>query len=148
VLVYLDTSAIIKRYVRESGSELINEIYEKALSGNVLLSFSVWNIGEVLGVLDKYRRRRWLDDENYLKARVQFLGETLRFIKLRLIKVIPVSTGLLKQSWSLIEKYHIYQADALQLLSAKHVNSDRFYTSDVSLHEIALKEDLKSEYLG
>jgi predicted nucleic acid-binding protein len=97
MLVYLDTSAIIKRYVREPGSELMNEIYEKALSGDVLLSFSLWNIGEVLGVLDKYRRRQWLDDENYLKARVQFLGETLRFIKLRLIKVIPVGTGLLKQ---------------------------------------------------
>jgi predicted nucleic acid-binding protein len=148
MLVYLDTSAIIKRYVREPGSELMNEIYEKALGGNVLLSFSAWNIGEVLCVLDKYRRRRWLHDENYLKARVQFLGETLRFIKLRLIKIIPVGIGLLKQAWSLIEKYHIYQADALQLLSAKHVNSERFYTADMSLHEIALKENLRSEYVG
>jgi predicted nucleic acid-binding protein len=148
MLVYLDTSAIIKRYVIERGSNLMNEVYEKALSGNVLLSFSVWNIGEVLGVLDKYRRRRWLDDENYLKARIQFLGETLRLIKLRLIKVIPVSTSLLKQSWNLIEKYHIYQADALQLLSAKYVNSERFYTADMSLHEIAIKENLKSEYVG
>ena len=55
--------------VRETGSELMNEIYEKALGGNVLLSFSAWNIGEVLYVLDKYCRRRWLHDENYLKAR-------------------------------------------------------------------------------
>lgn len=51
-------------------------------------------------------------------------------------------------AWSLIEKYHIYEADALQLLSAKHVNSERFYTADTSLHEIALKENLKSEYVG
>jgi len=70
MLVYLDTSAIIKRYVREPGSELVNEVYEKALSGNVTLSFSVWNVGEVLGALDKYRRRQWLGDEGYLKARV------------------------------------------------------------------------------
>jgi predicted nucleic acid-binding protein len=70
MLVYLDTSAIIKRYVREPGSELVNEVYEKALSGNVTLSFSVWNVGEVLGALDKYRRRQWLSDEGYLKARV------------------------------------------------------------------------------
>ena len=83
-----------------------------------------------------------------MKARIQFLGETLRFIKLRLIKIIPVGTGLLKQAWSLIEKYHIYQADALQLLSAKHVNSERFYTADMSLHEIALEENLRSEYVG
>ena len=55
---------------------------------------------------------------------------------------------LLMTAWSLIEKYHIYEADALQLLSAKHVNSERFYTADTSLHEIALKENLKSEYVG
>jgi predicted nucleic acid-binding protein len=116
--------------------------------GNVTLSFSVWNIGEVLGALDKYRRGQWLSDEGYLKARVQFLGETLRFIKLRLIKIVPVSTVLLKQAWSLIEKYHIHQADALQLLSAKRVNSKRFCTADASLHEVALKENLKSEYVG
>jgi predicted nucleic acid-binding protein len=148
MLVYLDTSAIVKRYVEEPGSMLMNEVYGKALSGDVLLSFSAWNIGEVLGVLNKYHRRQWLSDESYLKARVQFLGETLRLIKLKLIKVIPVRTSLLKQAWSLIEKYHIYQADALQILSAKHVNSERFYTADRSLHEIALKESLKSEHVS
>ena len=148
MLVYLDTSAIVKRYVEEPGSTLVNEVYEKALNGDVLLSFSAWNIGEALGVLDKYHRRQWLSSESYLKARAQFLGETLRLMRLRVIRVIPVRTGLLKQAWSLIEKYHIYQADALQILSAKQVSSEKFYTADKPLHEAALKEGLKSEHVG
>jgi len=57
MLLYLDTSAIVKRYLKESGSDLISEIYEKALNGDALLSFSAWNISEVVGVLDEYRRR-------------------------------------------------------------------------------------------
>ena len=38
MLVYLDTSAIVKRYVEEPGSMLMNEVYGKVLSGDVLLS--------------------------------------------------------------------------------------------------------------
>ena len=147
-LLYLDSSAIVKRYVRESGSDVIIEVYERALSGDVLLSFSAWNIGEVLGVLDKYRRRGWLSDGNYLKARGQFLGEVLRLLKLKLLKVVPAKTSLLIQTWGLVEKYHIYEADALQVLSAKRIGAERLYTGDELLHGVALKEGVKSEYVG
>ena len=130
MLLYLDTSAIVKRYVKESGSDLIGEIYEKALNGDALLSFSAWNIGEVLGVLDEYRRRGWLSDDNYLKARLQFLGETLRFLRLKLLRIVPTKTSILIQTWSLIERYHIYKADALQILSAKRMGAEKLYTGD------------------
>jgi len=148
MLLYLDTSAIVKRYVKESGSDLISEIYEKALNGDALLSFSAWNIGEVLGVLDKYRRRGWLSDGNYLKARLQFLGETLRFLRLKLLKIVPTKTSILIQTWSLIERYHIYEADALQILSAKRIGAEKLYTGDEVLHKVALEEGVESEYVG
>ena len=40
MLLYSDTSAIVKRYLKESGSDLISEIYEKTLNGDAPLSFS------------------------------------------------------------------------------------------------------------
>ena len=49
-IVYLDSSAIVKRYILESGSEVVSNVYCKALNGELTLSFSTWNIGEVLGV--------------------------------------------------------------------------------------------------
>ena len=148
MMVYLDSSAIVKRYVLEPGSEIVSGVYDKALSGGLALTFSVWNIGEVLGVLDKYYRRGWLDKQDYTKARYQFIGETIRLLKLRLLKIIPIKTRLLIRAWPLIEKYHIYIADALQVISAKHVGAQKLYTGDKQVHEIAVKEGINSIYLG
>ena len=148
IIVYLDSSAIVKRYVLESGSDIISKIYLKALNGEIILSFSAWNIGEVLGVLDEYHRREWLSSHDYEKARYQFIGETIRLLKLKLLKIVPIRTRLLIQTWFLIKKYHVYEADALQIVSAKHIDAKRFYTGDKRVHEIAIKEGVNSMYLS
>lgn len=106
------------------------------------------NISEVLGVLDEYRRRGWLSDDNYLKARLQFLGETLRFLRLKLLRIVPTKISILIQTWSLIERYQIYEADALQILSAKRMGTEKLYTGDGVLHKVALEEGVESEYVG
>ena len=143
-LVYLDSSAIVKRYVMESGSTIINEVYHRALKGELTLVFSIWNIGEVLGVLDKYLQRKWLSIEGYKAARRQFLGETLRLLRLRLLRIVPVKARLLLQAWSLVEKYHVYEADALQVVSAKYVGALRLYTGDEQVHGMSLGEGVSS----
>lgn len=148
MLAYLDSSAIVKRYVAEHGSDVVQELYDRAYSGDIRLSFSTWNIGEVLVVLDKYRRRDWLDEASYRKARQQFLSDTLRLLKLSLLKIMPVKARVLVQCWRLIERYHIYEADALQILSSKNIGADRLYTGDKLIHEIALKEGVNCQYLG
>ena len=48
-LVYLDSSTIVKRYVEEAGSEVARDVYNSALAGNLILSFSAWNIGRYWG---------------------------------------------------------------------------------------------------
>lgn len=147
-IVYLDSSAVVKRYVLEPGSDVISKVYCKALDGELILSFSVWNIGEVLGALDKYYKRGWLSMQDYEKARYQFIGETIRLSKLKLLKIIPVKTRLLIQTWPIIEKYHVYEADALQIVSAKRVDAKKLYTGDKQVHEIATKEGISSIYLS
>ncbi len=147
-VVYLDSSAIVKRYVLEPGSDLVAKVYHKVLNGEVILSFSAWNIGEVLGVLDRYYRRGWLSVEDYEEARYQFIGETVRLLRLKLLKIIPVKTRLLIQTWPIIEKYHIYEADALQIVSAKRINAQKLYTGDRQVHEIATREGINSIYLS
>jgi predicted nucleic acid-binding protein len=147
-MVYLDSSAIVKRYVLEDGTDVVQEAYTKALQGETKLSFSVWNIGEALGVLDTYQRRKWLKKENHKTARESFIAETLRLIKLGLVKTIPVRTKLLTESWSLIEKHHIYQADALQIISAKYINTDQLLSGDKKLVDNAKKEGINATYLG
>ncbi|RLG52180.1 MAG: PIN domain nuclease, partial [Thermoproteota archaeon] len=53
---YLDSSVILKRYVREAGSEMVRGLYLKAYSGEATIAYSMWNIGEVLGALDRAAR--------------------------------------------------------------------------------------------
>jgi len=51
------------------------------------------------------------------------MGETIRLLRLRILRMVPVKTRLLIQTWHIIEKYHVYEADALQIVSAKHIGA-------------------------
>jgi len=55
--VYLDTGAIVKRYVVEDGSDRVDAVYKEAYAGRLVIGFSMWNIGEVATVFDEYKRR-------------------------------------------------------------------------------------------
>ena len=146
-IVYLDTSAIIKRYVQESGSEVVAFLYSKAWLGEGKIAFSLWNIGEVLGVLDKYYKRGWLTSGDYELARREFLGETLKMLRLRLLNIIPLKPPLIVESWKLVEKHRIHQADALQIASSKLAAAEEFYTADKTLCEVASEEKLNTRCL-
>ena len=147
-IVYLDSSAIVKRYVKESGSKFVRSYYLKAYSGELELSYSFWNIGEVLGAFDRARQLHRLDEESFRIVRERFLLETRRVAKLGIAVIVPVKTRILVEAWKLIEGHHIYEADALQIATAKHLNAEEFLTADRKLHEIAEKENLNSIYVS
>ncbi|MGP3667320.1 MAG: type II toxin-antitoxin system VapC family toxin [Candidatus Bathyarchaeota archaeon] len=145
---YLDTSVIVKRYVEEAGTDKVRELYVKVYAGDVKLAFSVWNVGEVLGVLDRARQLDRISEKDYVKARKAFLSETRRLTRLGLLILIPVKSIILIHSWRILEKRHIYQADALQIASAKHAHATQFLAADKKLHEVASSEGLNSICLG
>ncbi|MBS7631316.1 type II toxin-antitoxin system VapC family toxin [Candidatus Bathyarchaeota archaeon] len=145
---YLDSSAIVKRYVLEEGSDKVKEIYFEAFNGAATLHFSVWNVGEVLGALDTYYRRNWLEGEDYRVARESFIAETVRLLKLNVAKVVPVRSRLLAESWLLVEKHHIYEADALQIVSVENLGVDQLLSGDQRLVDISNKEEVNAAYLG
>jgi len=139
---------MIKRYVEEAGTEKVRELYVKAYAGDVRLAFSLWNIGEVLGALDKARHLNRISEEDYARARRAFLSETRRLARLGLAMIVPMRSAILVDSWRLLEKHHIYQADALQIASAKYVRATQFLVADERLHEVARSEGLSSLCLG
>ncbi len=146
--VYLDSSAILKRYISEKDSEIMRDLFRDAYRGEIKLAFSFWNIGEVLGIFDKKLRRGELSENDFSFLKKGFLAEVKRFTRLGVLEVVPVHSLILADAWKLIEKYHIYQADALQIVSAKYVRVERFYTADKRLHQVAIKEGLNSILLG
>ena len=113
-----------------------------------LSSPSVYGILGVLGVLYRARNTGRLGDEEYSLARRRFLLETRRLLRQGQLVIVPIRVRILEKSWRLVEKHHIYQADALQVASAKHVGAAEFLVADKRLHEVALNEGLSSTLLG
>ena len=147
-IVNLYSIAIIKRYIDEPGTSIVRSIYRKAYTGDLKIAYSVWNIGEVLGAFDRARRLGRITDDEYKLVKGRFLSETRRMVKLGIAIIQPIRLSILKNSWKLVEKYHIYVADALQIASAKNVGASKFLTGDEELHEIALTEGLTSVHLA
>ncbi|MDA4112515.1 MAG: type II toxin-antitoxin system VapC family toxin [Thaumarchaeota archaeon] len=144
MLVYLDSSAIVKRYIEEKGSESIDVVYaglEK--EGDMQAAFSAWNVGEVLGAIDTRKQRGDLDERSMAEAVGLFVGETKKFVAMRRLIVLPIGSKTLEESRELIVKHHIYQADALQLATARQSASTLILTADRKLAECARSEGIQ-----
>jgi len=134
----LDTNAIAKRYVVEEHTDRIDELYDRAHAGEVIIGFSTWNIGELAGVLSKYERRGVLTDAKDLFEK--FMGETRLLMKLGQLKLIPLNLDIIVSAIGYVFKHGIYIADAVQLMSAK--DFDAFLTYDKKLVQVARTEGL------
>ncbi len=58
--LYFDTSAVIKEFSPEVGSELIDKLTTKAREGDIQIVSSVWMINEALAVIDRKFRKNEL----------------------------------------------------------------------------------------
>lgn len=144
LLVYLDTSSLVKRYIEEKGSQVIDKVYEEAEAGRVTAAFSVWNIGEALGVLDRYHTRKLISDRD-LETALRFLAsESMKMIRLDSLQVLPITSKNIIESWLLILRHHIYEADALQISSSKEAGCNLFLGADARLTQAARKEGLNA----
>lgn len=144
MLVYLDTSSIVKRYIEEKGSEVVDKVYEESEAGRVRMAFSVWNIGEALGVLDRYRTRKMISDENFETALKTLASESMKMIRLGVLQLLPITSRTLIESWLLVLQHHIYEADALQISSSKESGCDLFLGADNHLIQAAQKEGINA----
>ncbi|MCL4391150.1 type II toxin-antitoxin system VapC family toxin [Candidatus Parvarchaeota archaeon] len=133
--VYLDTSAIAKRYLTETDSEKVDELYKSAEMGNMRIYFSIWNLGEAVGVFDK--RRKTTDPK--LSTQL-LLSESMKLLVAGTLSILDVSSDIITNSIDLVLKHHIYVADALQIATARKIQTGRFATADEFLAEIAEKE--------
>jgi len=90
--LYLDTGAILKRYIIESGTNEIDLIFDKAEIGELTIITSLWNIGEALGVLDEKLRRGWLTEREFQQTMNLFADELLKLMRLKRLEITPVDT--------------------------------------------------------
>jgi predicted nucleic acid-binding protein len=136
-MIFIDSSALVKRYFKEKGSERV----QKALSGENLLAVSKLAYPEVLSAFMRKQRAGELGEGPLKKVIDWFLFDWDRLI------IVELNDGLLPIIKTLVHNYPLKGADAVHLASALWLARSSkenlvFMTSDQTLLKAALSEQL------
>ena len=112
-MVYLDASALVKRYSPENGSDLLDGLFER-LPLNRITS-SMLGILEVISILVRKRNDRRLTSELFSQAMTELRSETLENEEFR---STSITDELILSSAYLILKHSINASDAIILRHA------------------------------
>jgi uncharacterized protein len=118
--VFLDSSALAKRYVEEPGSERVEEILSSASS----LGVSVICLSEVVSALCRRRRERKLSPQQYLRAK-RSLFEDIEDSSL-----IRVTDQVVARAVELLERWPLRSSDSLHIASAAEWSAELFVSAD------------------
>ena len=138
-VLYFDTSALAKRYYKESGHEDVKQLIGVS-TNNVVLS----NIGatEMSSVLWKKYRQGELTEQNARMRLSRFIYDGQNEYKL-----YPVKAQLLGDAIGLIQKHDVRALDAIHLATARRVQqavqSFKMITSDEDLFFAADDEGMR-----
>ena len=118
--IFLDSSALAKRYVQEAGSDRLEEILFSASS----LGVSVICLPEVVSALCRIRRERKLSQPQYLNAK-QALFEDIDDTS-----VVNVTDQVVARAIELLERWPLRSSDSLHVASAAEWAADLFVSAD------------------
>ncbi|MFQ5711260.1 MAG: type II toxin-antitoxin system VapC family toxin [Candidatus Geothermarchaeales archaeon] len=138
--IYLDTSALVKKYSPEKGSPLIKKIYARR---DIELFTSEWAILEVIAAIDKKVTKRQISMEERDDALMIFLSD----LRAQKISFVKFTSEFIRPASRLVVKHHISAADALHLFSAIASMSPTLLAADRALIKAAKREDIEAYYL-
>ena len=108
MILYLDTSALVKRYVAEPGTQEVIALVEQAeMVGSVALT-----LVEMASALAKAVRLNWLEYEEAQRAWQDFLSHWPAFVRL------SVTPEILERAATLAWRYSLRGYDATHLAGA------------------------------
>ncbi|GFO96191.1 twitching motility protein PilT [groundwater metagenome] len=125
--IYIDTSAYVKEYHDEPGSELVHSVFESAKNGDALLITSLWTISEAVNTIDRHFMRHELNKEEFNKVLGAIFTDMFEMLDNKNLKIVDIDTNLVKISWEYISSEHLSAADSLHLVTAMKSNADVFY---------------------
>lgn len=133
MILYLDTSSLVKLYFEESGTQETERLVDEAL----LVCTSVVAYAEARSALARLRRERKLSDEEHELAKADLDEDWPRYL------AIEVTREIWKTAGDLAEKHALRGFDSLHLASFLHLaHSDlgepaQFSSFDDRLNEAA-----------
>lgn len=129
MIYFFDTSALIKRYVQEEGSNIVDNLMESA--DEIFIS-AITRIESISAA------RRLLEERSLSKSDFNVFKDNLAS-DFPFFTVVDFSEYIEKKAIELIEKYQIKTLDAIQLACCLAVKEDidNLVTSDVKLARTA-----------
>ena len=108
MILYTDTSALVKKYIREAGSDQVIAFFDAfEVIGTVALTQV-----EMVAAMSKAVRQGWVDESSITTAWQDFLSHWLTYTRL------PVSTVVMDRAASLAWQHSLRAYDSLHLASA------------------------------
>lgn len=137
MILYCDTSALIKRYVEEEGTELVDRLWSASLG----IATSVVAFAETASTLSRKLREGILTEREYVTTVKTFKSDFDSFV---LVSVTPMLNPIIER---LVRGYSLRGFDAIHLSSALTIRDSgslpvQFACFDHTLNEAALKEGL------
>jgi uncharacterized protein len=133
-MLYLDTSALAKRYVIEPGSSALEGALEE--NDGRLFSSAV-TYAELLAILARCLRERRLSEQAYRRQKKTFLAD---WDSLHIVQVTP---DVLRPAPAMIERHGLRGFDAIHLCSALWVGTPLFACFDEPLRKAAAAQGLR-----
>jgi uncharacterized protein len=132
---FLDSSALVKRYARETGSRWVLGLFRRA-AGNRLYVSRITGV-EVAATLARKRRGAHLSAGAASKALARLRRDLGR--RLRIVEVTP---ALLTDAMALADKHGLRGYDAVQLAALLEANNERLRQGLSPLTLVAADADL------
>ena len=128
----------------EPGTPSIDHLFDRAREKHRIdIVFSAWNIGELIGTLDRRHQQKGLSDAELSSAIQNFSDEILQMAEQGSILIMAITGRLLTASWRIITREHIYEADALQIASCRAEDCDIFLSADRQLLGAATRHKIR-----
>jgi uncharacterized protein len=118
--VFLDSSALAKRYIQETGSDRVEAI----LSSSSALGVSVICLSEVVSALCRRRRERELSRPQYLEAKQALLSD------IEDASVVAITDEVVSRAVELLERSPLRSSDSLHVACAIEWSAQLFVSAD------------------
>ena len=135
--VFLDSSALAKRYIQEAGSDRL----EKILLSSSSVGVAVICVPEIISALCRLRRERKLRTSDYPRARRALLADVSD------MSVVNLTDAVVARAVSLLERSLLRSPDALQVACAAEWQTELFVSADQRQCTSARAFGLKVEQL-
>ena len=134
--VYVDTSALAKRYVQEPGSKELEDLFFRVITS---LFVSTLAYPEFSAAIGRKLRNSELNKDDATKAVSEFEMDWYG-----LFETISVTKQLAESAASLAIQYGLKGADAIHLATALVSGADLFVVSDVQLIRVAEEVSIRT----